>query len=49
MYTGKIMIYIGIALIGFSLIMLAALTVIFGKNKKKLIKKVYGEIEESDS
>lgn len=43
------MIYMGIALIVFSIIMLIVLTVVFGKNKKKLIKKVYGEIEERDS
>lgn len=48
MYTGQIMIYAGIGMIGFSVIMLIVLTVVFGKNKKKLIKKVYGEIEERD-
>lgn len=49
MYTGQIMIFAGIGMIGFAVIMLIALTVVFGKNKKKLIKKVYGEIEERDS
>lgn len=49
MYTGQIMMYTGMGMIGFSVIMLIVLTVVFGKNKKKLIKKVYGEIEESDS
>ena len=49
MYTGQIMIFAGIGMIGFAAIMLIVLTVVFGKNKKKLIKKVYGEIEERDS
>ena len=49
MYMGQIMIYTGFAMIGFSVIMLIVLTVVFGRNKKKLIKKVYGEIEERDS
>lgn len=49
MYKGQIMIYTGIAMIVFSVIMLIVLTVVFGRNKKKLIKRVYGEIEERDS
>lgn len=49
MYMGQIMIFVGIAMICFSVVMMLVLTVIFGKNKKKLIKKVYGEIEEIDS
>ncbi len=49
MYTGQIMIYAGIALIAVSVVMLPILAAVFGKNKKKLIKKVYGEIEERDS
>lgn len=49
MYTGQLMIYAGIGMIGFSVVMMLVLTVVFGKNKKKLIKKVYGEIEERDS
>ena len=49
MYMGQIMIFAGIAMIAFSAVMMLVLTVVFGKNKKKLIKKVYGEIEERDS
>ena len=49
MYTGQIMMFAGIAMIAFSVIMMIVLTVVFGKNKKKLIKKVYGEIEERDN
>lgn len=49
MYTGQIMIFTGIGLISFAVVMLIVLTVVFGRNKKKLIKKVYGEIEERDS
>ena len=48
MYTGQIMMFVGTALIVFSVIMVLVLTVLFGKNKKNLIKKVYGEIEERD-
>lgn len=46
MYTGQIIIIAGIAMIAFSAIAMLVLTVVFGKNRKKLIKKVYGEIEE---
>lgn len=49
MYTGQIMIFAGIGMISFAAIMLIVLTVVFGKNKKRLIKKVYGEIEERGS
>ena len=49
MYMGQIMIFAGIAMIALSAVMMLVLTVVFGKNKKKLIKKVYGEIEERDS
>lgn len=49
MYMGQLMIFAGIAMICFSVVMMLVLTVVFGKNKKRLIKKVYGEIEERDS
>lgn len=49
MYMGQIMMFAGIVLIAVSVIMMLVLTVAFGKNKKNLIKKVYGEIEERDS
>ena len=49
MYMGQIMILAGIAMIVFSAVMMLVLTVVFGKNKKKLIQKVYGEIGERDS
>ena len=49
MYMGQIMIFVGIAMICFSVVMMPVLTVVFGRNKKNLIKKVYGEIEERDS
>lgn len=49
MYVGQIMIFAGVSMICFSVLMMLVLTVVFGKNKKKLIKKVYGEIEEKDS
>lgn len=48
MFTGQIMIFAGIAVIAISVILMIVLTVVFGKNKKKLIKKIYGEIEERD-
>lgn len=48
MFTGQIMIFAGIAVIAVSVIMMIVLTVVFGKNKKKLIKRIYGEIEERD-
>ncbi len=49
MYTGQIMIITGIAMIAFSVIMMLILAVVFGRNKKQLIKKIYGEIQERDS
>lgn len=48
MYTGQIMIFAGIAMICFSVILMLVLAVVFGKNKKKLIKRIYGEIEDRD-
>lgn len=48
MYMGQIMIFAGMAMICVSVILLLILTVVFGRNKKKLIKRIYGEIEERD-
>lgn len=48
MYVGQMMIFAGIAMIAFSAVMLLVLTVVFGRNKKRLIKKIYGEIEKTD-
>ncbi len=49
MYTGQIMIITGIAMIAFAVVMMLILAVVFGRNKKRLIKKIYGEIQERDS
>jgi len=49
MYTGQFMIITGIAMIAFSVVAMPVLAVVFGKNKKRLIKKIYGEIQERDS
>jgi len=49
MYTGQIMIITGIAMTAFSVVMMPILAVVFGKNKKRLIKIIYGEIQERDS
>ena len=47
-YTGQLMIFSGIAMIGFSVIMMLVLAVVFGRNKKKLIQKIYGEIQDGE-
>lgn len=49
MYTGQIMIIAGVAMICFSIFMMFLLTIVFAGNKKKLIKKIYGEIQERDA
>lgn len=48
MYMGQIMMIAGGAMIAFSIGMMLVLTAVFGKNKKKLIREIYGEIEERD-
>lgn len=48
MYLGQIMILAGTVMICVSAVMMPVLAVVFGKNKKKLIKRIYGEIEERD-
>lgn len=49
MYVGQMMIFAGIAMIAFSVVMLLVLAVVFGRNKKKLINKIYGEIQEREN
>lgn len=49
MYVGQIMIFTGIAMIVFSAVMMLVLAVVFGRNKKELIKKIYGEIQEREN
>lgn len=49
MYTGQIMMIAGGVMIIFSTVMMLVLTAVFRKNKKKLIKEIYGEIEERDN
>lgn len=46
MYVGQIMIIAGIAMICFAAVMMLVLAVVFGRNKKNLIKRIYGEIQE---
>lgn len=48
MYTGQIMMIAGGVMIALSVIMTPVLAVLFGKKEKKLIKEIYGEIEERD-
>lgn len=49
MYIGQIMMIAGGAMIAFSAMLMPVFAVVFGKNEKKLIKEIYGEIEERDS
>ena len=48
MYTGQIMMFAGGIMAGGAVLLLLVLSVVFGKNKKKLIKRIYGEIQERD-
>lgn len=48
MYTGQIMMLVGALMVVFSLIMTPLLVMIFNRNTKKMIKKIYGEIQERD-
>ena len=48
MYTGQIMMLAGALMVVFSLIMTPLLVMIFNRNTKKMIKKIYGEIQERD-
>lgn len=48
MFTGQIMMIAGAAMIGISLLLMLVLAVVFAGNKKRLIRKIYGEIQESD-
>ena len=48
MYTGQIMMLAGALMVVFSLIMTPSLVMIFNRNTKKMIKKIYGEIQERD-
>ena len=48
MYTGQIMMLAGALMVVFSLIMTPLLVMIFNRNTKKMIKKIYREIQERD-
>ena len=48
MYTGQIMMLAGTLMVVVSLIMTPLLMVIFSRNTKKLLKKIYGEIQKRD-
>lgn len=49
MFTGQMMMLAGAAMIGVSLILMLVLAVVFAGTKKRLIRKIYGEIQESEN
>lgn len=48
MYTGQIMMIAGGVMIALSVTMTLVLAAVFGKNEKKLIREIYGEMEERE-
>ncbi len=46
MYAGQIMMLAGAVMIGLSVAAMSVLAVVFSRNKKKLMKKIYGEIQD---
>ena len=48
MYTGQLIMIAGVAVIVLAVVLFLVLGLVFSKNEKKLIQRIYGEIQERD-